>query len=110
VLVSTDVAVGYDSDVDAVVKILEGAARSVPRVLADPGPAARLAKFGADGLEFNVTFWIDDPANGQGNVRSDVNLAVLRGLRAAGVDIPYPQRVVRVVPADATASATAATG
>jgi small-conductance mechanosensitive channel len=110
VLVSTDVAVGYESDVDAVVKILEDAARSVPRVLADPGPAARLAKFGADGLEFNVTFWIDDPANGQGNVRSDVNLAVLRGLRAAGVDIPYPQRVVRVVPADATASATAATG
>jgi small-conductance mechanosensitive channel len=96
VLLTTDVAVGYDSDVETVQRILVEAARSTPRVLADPGAAARLAKFGADGLEFQVQFWIADPGSGTGNVRSDVNLAVLKGLRAAGIDIPYPQRVVHV--------------
>ena len=48
-------------------------------------------------LEFAVQFWIADPQNGQGNVKSDVNLRILAGLRAAGIEIPYPQRVVHVV-------------
>ena len=48
---STVVSVGYDSDVDEVVRILEQCALVSPRVLKDPAPGARLAKFGADGLE-----------------------------------------------------------
>lgn len=96
VLITTDIGVGYDSDADRVQQVLLQAARSVPRVLSDPAPAARLLKFGADALEFQVQFWIDDPGNGTGNVRSDVNLAVLKGLRAAGIEIPFPQRVVEL--------------
>ena len=52
---------------------------------------ALLLGFGADGLDLEVGFWIRDPENGQGNVRSDVNLAILRALAAAGVEIPFPQ-------------------
>jgi small-conductance mechanosensitive channel len=32
-----------------------------------------------------------------GGVRADVNLAVLDALNGAGVEIPFPQRVVRMV-------------
>jgi small-conductance mechanosensitive channel len=71
------------------------AVSAVPRVIAEPGPAVQLAGFGADGLDLHVAFWIADPENGQGNVRSDVNMAILRTLDMAGVEIPYPQRVVR---------------
>ena len=110
ILLSTDVAVGYDSDVELVQKILLDAALGTPRVIADPEPAARLAKFGADGLEFTLQFWIADPINGQLNVRSDVNLRILAGLRGAGVEIPFPQRVVQVRGDPAISSATAATG
>jgi small-conductance mechanosensitive channel len=28
-------------------------------------------------------------------VRSEVNIAILKSLKAAGVEIPYPQRVLR---------------
>jgi small-conductance mechanosensitive channel len=104
VLLSTDVAVAYDADVDLVQSLLKEAALATARVLVDPGPAARLAKFGADGLEFSLFFWIADPANGQGNVRSDVNLEVLKRLRAAGIEIPYPQREVRILGGGAAAS------
>lgn len=107
ILLTTEVAVGYDSDVDAVQRILIDSALACERVLRDPAPGARLARFGADGLEFTLLFWIADPASGQLNVRSDVNLRVLRGLRAAGIDIPFPQRVVHL---KASSSATAATG
>jgi len=110
ILISTDVSVAYDSDVDQVQKILLDAALGTPRVIADPEPGARLVKFGADGLEFTLQFWIADPHNGQMNVRSDVNLRILKGLREAGVEIPYPQRVVQVRGDPPISSATAATG
>jgi small-conductance mechanosensitive channel len=95
-LVSTPVQVAYGTDVRALQPKLVAAMRAVPRVLADPGPSAHLAAFAPDGLELALNFWIDDPENGQGNVRSEVNLAVLRVLDEEGVQIPFPQRVVHV--------------
>lgn len=89
-----NIAVGYDSDVEQVMALLLQAALSQPRVLRDPAPAISLANFGADGLEFTVGYWINDLENGQGNLRSDINLAILHALRTHGIDIPYPQRVV----------------
>jgi small-conductance mechanosensitive channel len=113
VLLKVDVSVGYDSDVGEVQRILCGAAQSSKRVLTSPAPISHLAKLGADGLDFSLLFWIDDPANGQLNVRSEVNMRVLEGLRAAHIDIPYPQRVVHMMPAPEgapTARTTEATG
>ena len=95
-LLQTNVTVGYDSDVNLVQKLLVDAALNVTRVLKEPGPGARLANLGADGLEFTLLFWVGDPENGHLNVRSEVNIEVLKALQAAGIDIPYPQRVVRL--------------
>ena len=93
---STVVSVGYDSDVDLVMRLLCEAAYASPRVLKEPGPSAALSAFGADGLEFTLGFWIVDPENGTLSLRSDINLAILRALRAHGIDIPFPQRVVQI--------------
>jgi small-conductance mechanosensitive channel len=97
VLLSSIVQVGYDCDVEQVMQALTAAAKGVPRVLSDPGPAVQLSQFQSDGLELTVYFWIMDPENGSGGVRSDVNLAILRTLRELGVDIPYPQRVMHQI-------------
>ena len=96
VSVAITVSVAYDSDVDQVRQILLQAATISPRVLRDPAPAAHLANFGPDGLEFSLSVWIRDPENGQLGLRSEINLAILQGLRAAGIEIPYPQRVVHM--------------
>lgn len=90
------VSVGYDSDVDLVMRLLTEAALGSPRVLRDPAPSAALSAFGADGLEFTVGFWITDPENGLLGLRSQINLAILHSLRAHGIDIPYPQRVLHM--------------
>jgi small-conductance mechanosensitive channel len=96
-LVSTVVQVGYDTDIDALMpRILEVVA-ATPRVLAQPAPGVGLTAFASDGLELTVAFWIGDPENGTGGVKSDVNLALLRLFNAMGVEIPYPQRVVRTL-------------
>ena len=94
VLQSTVVSVGYDSDVELVMRLLSEAALAQVRVLKDPGPAVNLTNFGPDGLEFTLNYWMTDPENGQQNLRSLVNLAVLAALRQHGIEIPFPQRVV----------------
>jgi len=94
VLQSTVISVGYDSDVELVMRLLSEAALKQDRVLRNPGPGVNLTNFGADGLEFTLNYWMTDPENGQQNLRSRVNLAILESLRVHGIDIPYPQRVV----------------
>ena len=99
VLLTCSVQVAYGSDVRALQARLEAAAAAVPRVLAEPAPSCQLAAFAADGMDLNLHFWIRDPENGQGQVRSEVNLAILDTLQALGIEIPFPQRVVHSVPA-----------
>jgi small-conductance mechanosensitive channel len=108
VLVSTVVQVAYGTDLNALMPKLVAAAAAVPRVLAAPAPGMLLSAFGADGLELTLNFWIADPENGQGNVRSAVNLALLATLDAEGVEIPFPQRVLHALPVPAPAAAPAA--
>jgi small-conductance mechanosensitive channel len=95
VAMTTAVQVAYGTDLDRLLPTLQSAVQAVPRVLADPAPAVQLSNFAADGLELTIVFWIADIESGQSNVRSAVNLAVLRALGEQGVEIPYPQRVVR---------------
>ena len=84
VSMTSGVQVAYGTDLDALMPQLAAAMAAVPRVLAEPAPAVQLESFGADGMNLVLVFWIDDPHNGQGNVKSDVNLAVLRCLNAIG--------------------------
>ncbi len=96
VLQSTVVSVAYDSDVELVMRLLTEAALSQDRVLRDPGPGVNLTNFGADGLEFTLNYWMTDPENGQQNLRSRINLAILQSLREHGIEIPFPQRVIHM--------------
>ena len=91
---TTTVSVAYDSNVEQVSEILLRAALAQERVLRDPAPAVFLSSFGADGLEFTVGYWLGDLQNGQMNLRSDVNRAILAALRANQIEIPFPQRVI----------------
>jgi small-conductance mechanosensitive channel len=93
---STVVSVGYDSDVELVNRLLLEAAAGRPRVLQVPGPSVALTAFGADGLEFTLGYWIADPENGQSNLKSEINHAILKSFREQGIEIPFPQRVLRV--------------
>ncbi|HOW50372.1 MAG TPA: mechanosensitive ion channel, partial [Rubrivivax sp.] len=97
--VSTVVQVAYGTDLDALIPQITAMAAGVPRVLARPAPGVQLSAFAADGLELTLSFWIADPENGQGNVRSAVNLALLRLLNERGIEIPFPQRVMHPLPA-----------
>ena len=80
----------YDSDPRKAQAAAVEAALSVERVLKKPAPACMLTEFGSTSIEFELWFWIKDPAAGVTNVKSDVLLALWDTLDKQGVNIPKP--------------------
>ncbi len=114
ILSSTTVQVAYGTDIAALQPKLVAAIRTIDRMPKDEerSPSVHLNNFAADGLELTIWYWNADPVNGQSNLRSEVNLAILRVLDAEGIQIPFPQRVMHHLggagPADPGAAAAAA--
>lgn len=94
---ATHVVVSYQTDIEQVLNLLEQATVNIERVSRSPAPQALLLKFGADGLELEVGFWIADPENGRMNVLSEVNRSIWHMLQNNQIKVPYPQREVRLV-------------
>ncbi len=97
VAMSTDLTVSYQTDLDTLLALLASAVAKVARVAQDPAPSASLIKFGADGFEIRVGFWISDPENGRVGVLSEVNLAIWQVIKEHNIDLPFPQRVVTLL-------------
>ncbi|MDO8534350.1 MAG: DUF3772 domain-containing protein [Xanthobacteraceae bacterium] len=89
------VGVSYDADPDRVRDILFAAAGNLPQVLKTPAPRVLFVRFGDSALEFELRCVVDDVRQAL-NVKSDLHFAILRQFREAGIEIPYPQREVRV--------------
>jgi small-conductance mechanosensitive channel len=97
VRVSLPVQIGYASNVEQAMAILVETAQQQPRVLAEPAPAAFCQAFADSGINLELGFWIADPQNGTQQLRSTINLEILRRFGAESIEIPYPQREVRLV-------------
>ena len=96
--IAVQVQVAYDSDVETALALLTEIALREPRVLrGERAPAAFLVSFAESGVLLELGMWIDDPHNGQLNLKSSVNRAIFAEFKARGIRIPSPQRDVRIV-------------
>jgi len=95
--VAITVGVAYGSDVDQVKAVLMSAAQSVDHVVDDPEPRIRFVEMGDSALIFRVQGWIDEPAL-RGICIDGLNTSIYKALGQAGIEIPFPQRVVHMVP------------
>lgn len=91
------IQVGYGSDLDRAMALLCEAARSQPEVLADPAPQAFLIAFADSGIHLELWFWLEDPVAGAPLVKSAIHLAIWRAFKKEGIEIPFPQREVRLL-------------
>ena len=96
VRIKLPVQISYADDPEAAMEVLTQAAQTSQRVLQDPPPAARLMGFGDSGIDLELRVWISDPQLGVNNVRSELNIAIWKGFKAAGITIPYPQQDLHV--------------
>jgi small-conductance mechanosensitive channel len=88
--------VSYSSDPHAVRAAAIAAAVSVVRVLREPAPTCNLTNFGDSSIDFTLRYWIRDPNDGLGAVRSAVMLALWDAFKRDGIEFPFPQRDVNV--------------
>ena len=91
------VPVGYGCDLERAMALMVEAARTQARVLAEPPPKAFLARFADSGIDLELGYWVADPVAGVLGTQSDINLAIWRAFRREGIEIPYPQREVRLL-------------
>ena len=91
------VQVSYQSDLDAAIEIMEHAAQRHARVLREPAPKVLIKQFSENGIDLELGVWIEDPEEGTGNLVSDLYHEIWREFKQRGVEIPYPQRDVRVL-------------
>lgn len=96
-LLPVDVQVSYGSDLDLAMSIMVEEAARQPRVLKEPAPKAYLVNFADSGINLRVGMWLGDPREGSLGVISEINLAVWRRFREAGIEFPFPQREVRIL-------------
>ncbi len=92
------VSVAYSTPVEPVLELLAEIASRHPRVLKEPPPNAIVTTLGDNGIELELGFWIDDPEKGRQNLCSDISVAILSEFRTRGIEIPFPQREVRMLP------------
>jgi len=110
VQVVVKLSIAYSADVDRALEILVEAATAQSRVLADPPPTAFITGFGADGIDMQVGFWIRDPEVGSLPIRSEIARSVLKRFHAEGIEIPAPQREVRITSVSGATPPLAAPG
>jgi small-conductance mechanosensitive channel len=100
VRITLPVQVSYDTDLEQAEALMLEAAHDQQRVIFDDPdnlPRVFLKEFADNGVVLELAVWIRDPNEGQNNLRSDINWAIWRRFKTAGIEIPFPQRVVRMV-------------
>jgi small-conductance mechanosensitive channel len=97
-LLRLDIAfgVGYGSDLREVRSLAIEAAQQTRRVVASPAPVCHITEFGDNAVMLLLRFWIEDPANGVRNVTGEVYLALWDSFREHRIELPYPQREIRI--------------
>jgi small-conductance mechanosensitive channel len=97
VLVKMPVQISYRSSPELAMRIMADAAKAETRVLTEPEPVAVVRGLGDNGIDLELFFWVADPENGFAMSKSSIYLAILKSFHDQGIEIPYPQREVRLI-------------
>ncbi|MDB6178762.1 mechanosensitive ion channel [Paracoccus sp. Z330] len=87
----------YGDDPHQVSEVAISAAMGVKRVLAHRRPVCWITGFGDSSVDYVLRFWIGDAESGLTNVRGQVYLALWDAFKEHRIEIPFPQREVRVL-------------
>ena len=91
------VQVAYNTQVEQAAQALTEIASRQSRVLREPAPTVHVMNLADNGVELELGVWLADQEQGTQDVRSAINLAILNEFRARGIEIPFPQREVRLL-------------
>ena len=90
------VNVAYGTDLNRALEVIADVLRQNARVLKDPAPIVGTALLGDASIAIAIKPWV--VIADYGPVQAEVNKAVAEKLREHGIEIPLPQREIRVLP------------
>lgn len=91
------VQVAYNTDLQQAMRLMVEAARQQPRVLADPEPSVLLTEFADSGINLQAGLLGRRPGDRDRQHAFDIGLALWKSFRENSIEIPYPQREVRIL-------------
>ena len=72
-------------------------------LLVGPGQGFATVEFADSGIDILVEFWMDGIDDGENRVGADLLLMIWTALKANDIEIPFPQREVKVLDDSRTA-------
>ena len=94
-LIELEIGVAYSSDIESVTRVIAEAINTVDGLSGEKAPAIGVDSFGDSSINFGVRVWADP--NRHFEIRYALNAAIFAALQQADVDIPFPQREVRML-------------
>jgi small-conductance mechanosensitive channel len=91
--IQNHVGVAYGTDIEKARQVIIEAVKTVEGVLPDKPVEALFLEFGDSALTFRIRWWLDSYVDTR-RMFDSVNTAVYQALNEAGIDIPFPQRVI----------------
>lgn len=97
-LIRLDLAVGvsYSAEPRQIEDILVGVAKNEPLVAKYRPPEIRFVEYADSSINFELLFWIDVRTTARRKVRSALYFAIFDALKAAGIEIPFPQQDIHI--------------
>lgn len=89
------VGVAYSTDLTKALNAVNAVLVRIPAVLKDPAPVVGVASFGDSAVNIAIQPWTK--VADFGATAAGVNQAVLEEFRKQGIEIPFPQREIRVL-------------
>ena len=92
-----DLAVGvaYGADINQALTVVRDILSQNPRVLQEPAPVVGVASLGDSSVNLAVKPWV--AVGDFGAAGAEINQAILEQFRARRIEIPFPQREVRLL-------------
>ena len=103
---SIECSVAYKTDVREMLRLVKEVVATHPKVLSGPElpieeqPDAELSGFGDSGVNVLVEFWMEGIDDGKNRVGADLLLMIWDVLHEHGIEIPFPQREVKILNTD----------
>ena len=95
-------SVPYETDITLIPNLINPAVAALPFVVALPHPPeCELANFGESGVDFAVQYWVNGIDDGKNRYASQVRFAIWKALKAQGISMPYPRRIIEMQGASA---------
>jgi small conductance mechanosensitive channel len=89
------IGVGYGSDLGKALDAVHETLRADARVLPEPAPLVGVKELGDSAILIAVKPWVSVPD--YDNARVDLYRALVEALRARGLEMPFPQREIRIL-------------